>query len=70
MLAISEFTRQEGLAHLGASKGRIVNVSTAIEPMFCPIRVDDAGTTQLHRKFGLRTPSSFFTPAALTSAKT
>ncbi len=64
LLAISEFTRQEGLAHLGASKGRIVNVSTAIEPMFCPIRVDDAGTTQLHRKFGLRTPFILYTGGA------
>jgi len=35
-LAISEFTRQEGLAHLGAPESRAVNVATAIENRFQP----------------------------------
>lgn len=54
LLAISEFTRQEGEGHLVASKGRIVNISTAIDSIFRPVCVDDAATAQLRRKFGLR----------------
>ena len=55
-LAISEFTRQEGLAHLDAPPNRIVNVATAIEPCFCPQRIDDATAAQLRQKFGLTRP--------------
>ena len=64
LLAISEFTRQEGLGHLGAFPGSIVNVSTAIEPIFCPVRVDDAGAAQLYRKLGLHHPFILYTGGA------
>jgi len=49
LLSISEFTRQEGMAHLYAPAIRIVNVATAIEPCFCPRQIDDATAAQLRQ---------------------
>jgi len=47
LCAISESSRQEGIAHLGFSGDRVVNVGTAINPdMFC--HGDPATSTQLH----------------------
>ena len=55
-LAISEFTRQEGLAHLDAPASDAVNVSTAIEPHFQSCRINDALAAQISKKFGLSRP--------------
>lgn len=63
-LAISEFTRQEGLAHLDVPASRIVNVATAIEPCFCPLRIDDATAAQLRQKFGMNRPFILYTGGA------
>ncbi len=60
-LAISEFTRQEGLAYLDAKEGCIVNVSTAIESTFQPIRVEDKVVANLRLKFGLTRPFVLYT---------
>lgn len=64
LLAISEFTRQEGLAHLDSPASRVVNISTAIEPCFCPLRIDDATVAQLRQKFGLTRPFILYTGGA------
>ncbi len=40
-LAISEFTRQEGHGASGRSASRFINVSTAIEPHFQPLHIDE-----------------------------
>lgn len=63
-LAISEFARQEGLAHLDAPASRIINVATAIEPCFRPYRIDDATAAQLRQKFGLNRPFILYTGGA------
>lgn len=63
-LAISEFARQEGRAHLDAPASRIFNVATAIEPCFCPQRIDDATAAQLLQKFGLNRPFILYTGGA------
>src|SRR5262245_19105485 len=55
-LAISEASRQEGLAHLGLPANRVVNTLIAIEAYFRPIRVDDASAALLRKKFGLTRP--------------
>lgn len=55
-LAISESSRQEGLAHLDAAETRIVNVSTAIDSHFQPRRVDAAASALLCKKYGLTRP--------------
>lgn len=63
-LAISEFTRQEGLLHLGVPEDRIVNVSTATEPQFGRVRISDATITQLNHKFDLTRPFVLYTGGA------
>jgi glycosyltransferase involved in cell wall biosynthesis len=63
-LAISEFTRQEGLSHLDVPASRIVNVATAIESCFCPLHIDDATAVQLRQKFGMYRPFILYTGGA------
>lgn len=63
-LAISEFSRQEGQAHLGRSASQFVNVSTAIEPHFQPLNIDNEAATQLRHQFGLTRPFILYTGGA------
>lgn len=60
-LSISEFTREEGLAHLNMPEDRIVNVSTAMEPCFQPLKIDDETRHHLNQKFGLTRPFILYT---------
>jgi len=46
-LAISEFTRQECIAHLGVPESRVTNVSAAVEPQFKVLQSNDVFTSQL-----------------------
>lgn len=55
-LAISGYTRQEVLDHLGAPEDSVINVSTAIEKNFQPIEVPEKLAEQLQNKFGLNRP--------------
>lgn len=55
-LAISDSSRQEGLAHLGLPASRVVNTSVAMEPYFRPIQIDDTSAALLRQKFGLNRP--------------
>lgn len=61
---ISEFARQEGVAHLGGSESRVLNVSTAIEPNFRPISVSEENEKQLFQKFRLSCPFVLYTGGA------
>ena len=58
-LAISDFTRQEGLAHLRVPASCVVNVSTAIESHFQPLQLDENIAAQLRLKFNLSYPFVF-----------
>ena len=60
-LAISEFTRQEGVAHLDAPESRVVNVATAIENQFQPCSIDADIAARLGQKFGLTRPFVLYT---------
>ncbi|MBV5340915.1 MAG: glycosyltransferase family 4 protein [Deltaproteobacteria bacterium] len=61
LLAISEFTRQEGLEYLDTPANCVANVSTAIEPCFCPQQIDEATNAQLRQKFGLNNAFVLYT---------
>lgn len=63
-LAISEFTRQEGVIHIGASESEVVNVWTAIEPHFRPLTLAQETASQLRQKFGLTRPFVLYTGGA------
>lgn len=52
-LAISESSRREGMDLLKIPEDRIVTVSSAAEPWFRPLPVDETGASVLRRKFGL-----------------
>lgn len=60
-LAISDFTRQEGLVHLKVPEDRIVNVSTAIEPRFRLLDIADDAVALLRQQFGLTQPFVLYT---------
>lgn len=53
-LAISEFSRQEGLEQLGVSPDKIVTVSTAIESDFQPLTLADSVVSALRQKLSIR----------------
>ncbi|MCL2657704.1 MAG: glycosyltransferase [Betaproteobacteria bacterium] len=52
-LAISAFSRQEGLEHLNFDESAIVNISTAIEADFRPQHIAPSEAEALRQKFGL-----------------
>lgn len=56
LLAISEFTRLEGLAHLNVSTERIVNVSTAIDTCFRAKVISQAEAQGVLERFSLTRP--------------
>jgi glycosyltransferase involved in cell wall biosynthesis len=64
LLSISEYSRYEGLVHLGVQDSRIVNVSTAIEANFRPLQINDDTTAELRSKFGLVRPWVMYTGGA------
>jgi glycosyltransferase involved in cell wall biosynthesis len=61
LLAISEFTRQEGIAHLDIAEFNVVNVSTAIEPNFQPLNITEKNAHQLRSQFGITRPFVLYT---------
>jgi len=63
-LAISESSRQEGITHLNAPESNFVNVSTAVEQYFQPLRIDYAHAAKLRQKFCLTRPFILYTGAA------
>lgn len=54
LLAISEFSREEGLQTLGCSKDKITAVSTAIDDCFGPQVISQASADHIHQKFGIQ----------------
>lgn len=55
-LAISAFSRQEGLEHLRFDDNSIINISTAIEANFHPLDIAPPVAEALQRKYGLTRP--------------
>ena len=60
-LGISEFATHEGRTHLDKCSARFVNVSTAIEPYFRRVDIDDDAAALLQTKFGLNRPFVLYT---------
>ena len=53
LLAISESSRNEGLAALAIDPARITNISSAIDPLFRPVRIDAANEQALRHRYKL-----------------
>lgn len=60
-LANSESTRQEGLCNLRLKPSRIVNVSTAIDPHFRPLPLEERDENGLRARLRLRRPFILYT---------
>ncbi|SKC94003.1 glycosyltransferase [Paraburkholderia hospita] len=61
LLSISESSRQEAIEHLGTPSDQVVNISTAAEPHFRPIAVDEHGELEVRQRHGLARPFIMYT---------
>lgn len=63
-LAISDFSRKEGIKALNVSGDSVVNISTAIDGHFQPQTIDAATVNQLKQKYGITRPFVLYTGGA------
>lgn len=63
-LAISEFSRGEGIEFLGIDTASIVNISTAVDEHFCPVPLNENQENSLRDKFGLTRAIVLYTGGA------
>jgi glycosyltransferase involved in cell wall biosynthesis len=63
-LAISEFSRKEGMIHLCLEEAQVNNVSTAIEPQFQPLKIPEETAAALYKKFNITRPYTLYTGGA------
>lgn len=63
-LAISEFSRLEGIATLKLDETSVINISTAIEPVFKLQSIDDISVKYLKEKLGIDKPFILYTGGA------
>lgn len=61
LLAISEATRQDGIALLGFPAESCVNISTAADPQFRRIRIDSGREQEIRRRLGIEHPFVMYT---------
>ncbi|MET0240244.1 MAG: glycosyltransferase [Sphingobium sp.] len=61
ILAISESSRQEAIAYLGASEADAINISCAAEDHFTPLPDGEDPTPHLARRYGLERPFVMYT---------
>jgi len=64
LLAISEYAQQEGTEHLDQYTGPIVNISTAVEENFYPLKISQSQLQILRDKFSLTRPFLLYTGGA------
>jgi len=63
-LAISEFSRNEGIGKLHLEETQLINISTATEPLFQPINIARGAADQLREKFSVTRPYLLYTGGA------
>lgn len=61
ILAISESSRQEAIAYLGADEAEVVNISCAAEDHFTPLPEGSDPTDHLSQRYGLKRPFIMYT---------
>ena len=64
LLAISAYAQQEGIECLGENTTTIVNVSTAVDATFHPLKITQSQTQTLRDKFGFNRPFLLYTGGA------
>ena len=61
LLAISEASRQEGIAHRAARPEQIVTISAAVDSSFKPVSLEPAAKAELLRRHGIQRPFVMYT---------
>ena len=61
LLSISASSRQEAIDHLGLPEASVVNISTACDDQFHPIKVDEQKRDELKKSYGLVRPFVMYT---------
>jgi glycosyltransferase involved in cell wall biosynthesis len=61
LLAISEFSRQQGIAKLGIDPERIVNIAAGVDPRFRPLDIPPARAAALRQQYGIHAGFVLFT---------
>jgi len=61
LLAISEASRQDALAALDMSPERIVNISSAVDPSFRPVRLSEDEEAKVRARYGILRPFVMYT---------
>jgi glycosyltransferase involved in cell wall biosynthesis len=69
LLAISESSRQEGIAHLAVGADKVVNISTAIDAQFKPPMLSAQATQQLLTKLGIHRQMVLYAPGGFDQRK-
>ncbi len=69
LLAISQSARQEALAHLGVSPDRVLNISSAVAPVFCPGPVSAGRLQDLRARCGICRPVVLCVPGGFDARK-
>jgi len=61
LMSISEFARQEGIGALHLEPERVVNISTAIDGIFLPIKLSSDETQAVCKRYGITRPFVMYT---------
>jgi glycosyltransferase involved in cell wall biosynthesis len=61
LLAISESSRREAIDYLHLPESRVVNISSAADPMFRPVQISHEAEQELRGKLGLQRPFVMYT---------
>lgn len=61
LLAISESSRREAIDYLHLPESRVVNISSAADPMFRPVQISPEVEQELRGKLGLQRPFVMYT---------
>ena len=69
LLAISDYSREEAIGALGLDPARVVAISTAVDPRFCPAPADAAQLAALRARFGIRRKIIMYAPGGFDARK-
>ena len=66
LLAISDFSQQEGIKYLTQENSSIINISASVEDVFKPLTLDNSKSDSIKKKFGLHRDFVLYTGGADT----
>lgn len=69
LLAISESSRQEGIQHLGCTAEQIINISTAVGPLFKPAKLSTEARSALLARLGIDRKMVMYAPGGFDPRK-